>query len=133
MANNKEQEIKNQDLLQKQKDSVASVIRKMKCNVITLGADLVSVREQIGKDIIDRDTKEVKTDENGFTLKWPSKYYANFAFMGGEVETEVQFENYQMLLDNIGMPYFLTGRLTKIKSFGSDVIAPVFSQFELLA
>lgn len=130
MANEK---IQNLDPIQNSKNEMQLMLKKMRANVITLGADLVEVREQVGKDIIDRETNSPKIDENGEVLKWASKYYAKFTFMGGEVETEVNQIQYQSLLNNIGMPYYLTGRLSKVKNFGSEIIAPVFSQFELLA
>jgi hypothetical protein len=53
--------------------------------------------------------------------------------MGGEVETEINENQYHSLINNIGIPYYLTGRLATVKQFGNDVIAPVFNQFELLA
>lgn len=132
-ATQKKEELKNQDTVQEQKNSVQSVMRRMRANTITLGADLVEVREQAGKPILDKETKQPKLDENGFPLNWPSKYYAKFTFMGGEVETEVSEAKYSELVNNINMPYYLEGRLAKVRSFGSEIVAPVFTSFELLA
>lgn len=127
------QELEQQDLVQQQKEAVKELMRKMKANTIYLGADLVEVRETELKPIIDKETNQQKKDKDGQDMFWQQRYYAKFAFMGGEVETEVNSKQYEELKENINMPYFLTGRLSKIRSFGSEVTAPVFQAFDLLA
>lgn len=130
-ANN---ELENQDPIQAQKDSVREYMRKLRSNTITLGADLIEVRVQEGKEKLDKDTRlPIVNEETGEVERWSNKYYAKFAFMGGEVETEIKGEQYPELSEQIGMPFYLQGRLTKVRSFGSEIVAPVFSNFELLA
>ncbi len=130
VANN---ELVNQDPIQEQKNSVQIYMRKLRANTVILGADLVDLRVQEGKERIDKDTKEKILDENGEPLRWADKYYAKFVFMGGEVETEIKQEQYVEMKEQLNMPFYLQGRLTKVRSFGSEIVAPVFNSFELLA
>lgn len=129
----KTETVKNVDVLQEQKNSVQSVLRRMRANTLSLGADLIELRIQEGKVIIDKDTQKPKLDENGEELRWANKYYAKFAFMGGEVESEVNEFQYKALEGNINMPYYLEGRLSKVRNYGQEIVAPVFQNFELLA
>lgn len=124
--------LNNIDPVENQKTEIQKYMSKLKANKIVLGADLVEVRENIGKEIVDKENGGFKTDENGEPLRWPSKYHAKFIFMGGEVESEINQVQYQSLVNNIGLSYYLEGRLSKVKNFGSEVIAPVFTSFELL-
>lgn len=134
MAKTANNELQNQDPIQEQKDSVKAYMRKLRANTVVLGADLVDLRVQEGKEKLDKETRMPLIDEQtGEAFRWPNKYYAKFAFMGGEVETEVSEKHYFELESQINMPFYLEGRLTKIRSFGSEIIAPVFSSFELLA
>ena len=128
----KKEELQQIDPTENKKSEISLYMQKAKANKITLGADLVEVTENVGKERLDPETKKPMLDEDGEPIRWRSKYYAKFIFMGGEVDTEVNEAQFLSLSNNIGMSYYLEGRLTKVRNFGSEVIAPVFSKFELL-
>ncbi|MGE4444839.1 MAG: hypothetical protein AB7E37_07730 [Candidatus Altimarinota bacterium] len=129
----KKDELQQIDPTETQKSEIALYMKKARSNKLTLGADLVEVTENVGKEIVDKETKRVKTDEEGEPLRYKSKYYAKFDFMGGQIETEIKEADFKSLSNNIGMPYYLEGRMSVVKIFGEENIAPVFSKFELLA
>ena len=128
----KKEELQQIDPTENKKSEIALYMQKARSNKVTLGADLIEVTENVGKEIVDKETKKVKTDEEGEPLRYKSKYYAKFDFTGGQIETEIKEADFKSLSNNIGMSYYLEGRMSVVKIFGEQVIAPVFSKFELL-
>lgn len=131
IANN---ELKNLDPIQEEKNSVQQYMRKMRTNKVELGAELIDIRVQEGNVKTDKTTGQpILNQLTGEPEKWKTKYIATFAFMGDSIEIDLSNEQYSNMNDQIGMPYYLTGRLKKKKFFvdGSalEVSYPHFTSF----
>lgn len=95
-------------------------------NKISLGCTVVEKSIIQGKPIIDKDTKQQK-EVNGEPAFYPDKYTAKLSFRGGEIETPINKDNFDLL--DIGLDYLALGRLGEVKEFGASVIKPIFTQF----
>ncbi len=133
-ANN---ELRNLDPIQEEKNSVQKYMRKMRTNKVELGAELIDIKVQEGNDKTDKTTGlPVINKLTGEPEKWKTKYIASFAFMGDSIDIDLTSEQYGDMKEQVGMPYFLTGRLKKKKFYvdGSslEVSFPVFTSISAI-
>lgn len=107
----------------------ADFIREQKqarSNKVELGCELVGKEERLGSPRKDKEGKMLLTPDNQ-PLLYPTRYYADLTFMGGTINTEISFKQFEAL--EVGSTYFCKGRIATIKDFGKEVLAPVFDEF----
>lgn len=103
---------------------------KSKINEVKIGLKLMDKEAKEGAVIIDKQGV-VQKDDNGNDRRYPTKYFATFAFMGGSIVSEVKQAQFDDVLET-NNEYFCKGYLGEVKEFAKTVIKPIFTNFELL-
>lgn len=114
----------------KERKSIEDKQKKSDMNKIAIGLTVMAKDAVEGGEKKDKN-KNIMTDENGQVMRYPTKYYIEFAFMGGLIKTEVTPINYQNLHPT--MKYFCKGYLGPVTDFGKTTIQPIFFEFEPLS
>ncbi|MGM0518188.1 MAG: hypothetical protein ACQERD_00935 [Campylobacterota bacterium] len=133
MAENKKQMTQEELIAQ----AVAQAERKMELkiqqremNTIKLGATVVNTELIRGREIVDKQTGEVKKDSAGNAMRYPDKFKAQLLFNGGNMETSITEDDFSQLQPN--KKYLCEGYMGEIKVFGNVQIAPIFTSFTQL-
>ncbi len=124
-------ELINHDPQPEQRIDAVTLMRQSNENTIKMGATCADVRVHEGSPIIDKESKQQKINvQTGEPMFYANKFYATLTFDGGQLETEITREQKELL--NIGSRYLCIGRLSPVRVFGQEVIAPVFYSFTML-
>lgn len=97
-------------------------------NEIVTGATCADKRVHEGSPMMDKETKQPKIDLNtGEVMRYSDKHYVTLTFDGGQIETEVTRDQYNLL--SHGKRYVCYGRLAPVRVFGQEQILPVYYSF----
>jgi len=116
--------------LEKAKKEIEDKQKKADMNKIAIGLTVLDKEAKEGSEKKNKDG-QLMTDDFGQPLRYPTKYYVNFAFMGGSIKTEVKANQYQELQPT--QKYFCKGYLGEVTEFGKSSIQPIFFEFESLS
>lgn len=116
--------------LEKAKKEIEDKQKKADMNKIAIGLTVLQKEAKEGAERKDKD-KNIMTDDMGVPLKYPTKFYVDFAFMGGSIRTEVKAEQYALLVPT--QKYFCKGYLGEVTEFGKSSIQPIFFEYESLS
>jgi len=124
-------ELVNHDPQPAQRVDAITLMRQSNENTVKIGATCADVRVHKGSAIIDKETKKQKINiQTQEPMFYADKFYATLTFDGGQIETEITKDQKDLL--QIGSRYLCIGRLSPVRVFGQDTIAPVFYSFTML-
>jgi len=132
MARPKKEELHNHDEVLNTNEQFAVFMKQSNANEVRTGATCADIRVLEGNPIIDKETKLPKVNpDTGEVMKWNDRYFAVLTADGLEFETEITKEQYENVL-TVGSRFLCIGRLSKIKHYGQEILAPVYYAFTKL-
>lgn len=100
-------------------------------NSVQLGGKLVLLEEVLGGEKKDKDTKQILIDPiTQKALRYDTKYYATFAFVGGDIRTEITLANFKILEET--KTYTCSGYIGQVKEYGNVYMGAKFTSFNKL-
>lgn len=96
-------------------------------NIVRIGARVINKETIHGKPIIIKETQQQKISADGIPQCYPDKYKVSLQFMGGELTTDVNQQNYDKL--ELHKTFLCVGHYGEVKKFGESFMEPIFTQF----
>jgi len=97
-------------------------------NSVRLGGKLMLLEEVLGGEKKDKDTKQILIDPvTKKSLRYDTKYFATFAFVGGDIRTEITVANFESLVET--KTYSCIGYIGQVKEYGNVYMSAKFTKF----
>lgn len=118
--------------LEKAKKEIEDKQKKADMNKIAIGLSVLKKEAKEGAIKKDKVTQKELMHDDGMTpQRYDTKFYVDFAFMGGSIRTEVNSDEYALLVPT--QKYFCKGYLGEVTEFGKSSIQPIFFEYESLS
>jgi len=109
---------------------IAKKLAQREINKVQLAGKLVLKDIRLGAEKKDKEGNLFR-DTNGETIRWDSTYTCTFAFVGGEIKTDVSIEQFEKFEEQSS--YLCEGYISEVRDFGNTFMGAKFTRFTKLS